>query len=130
MGYGLEDLAGLLNMHPPIAEAWFEQTEAVVGFAPQKPSSMRPIILRHWAPSGPLAFVFARTSNLDRLEVRNPRHDHVSVWGKCRLHEEGNIIVSRPLPVPRDALDENHRMCSEEDQDTIDAVKSAPWKTK
>lgn len=129
MGIGLADLAGLLNMGPPMY-AWFQQTEAIVGFAPQKPNAMRPIILRHWAPSGPLAYVFARTSSLERAEVRNPAHDHREEWPKCWLRDDGNIVVSRPLPVLKDALDPTHRLCSEDDQTTIDAVKAARWQTK
>lgn len=129
MGFGLKDLAGLLNMGPPIG-AWFQQTEAVVGFARGKDSANRPIIVRHWPDSGPIAHVFARTSNLDRTEVRNPAHRHQAEWPKCWLREDGNIVVSRPLPVPKDALDEAHRLCSEDDQRTIDAVKKARWQTK
>lgn len=129
MGIGLSDLAGLLNMGPPVGEAWFEQTESVVGFAPQKPNANRPIILRHWPNSGAIAYVFARTSSLDRVEVPNPGHDHRSEWPRCWLRDDGNIVVSRPLPVPKDALDEAHRLCSEDHQSTIDAVKKARWQT-
>ncbi|GAB3393317.1 hypothetical protein GCM10027568_22180 [Humibacter soli] len=129
MGIGLADLAGLLNMGP-FMYAWYQQTEAVVGFAPQKPHAMRPIIVRHSPPSGPLAYVFARTSSLDRVEVRNPGHDHHEEWPRCWLRDEGNIVVSRPLPVATDALDESHRLCSEDDQATIDSVKAARWQTK
>lgn len=129
MGIGLADLAVMLNMGPPMC-AWFQQTEAIVGFAPQKPRAMRPIILRHWAPSGPLAYVFARTSSLDRVEVHNPGHDHHEEWPKCWLREDGNIVVSRPLPVTKDALGEAYRLCSEDDQATIDAVRAARWQTK
>ncbi|RNM13007.1 hypothetical protein [Nocardioides pocheonensis] len=130
MGFDLSDLAGLLNMGPPAGEAWFEQTESIVGFAPQKPTAKRPIILRHWPDSGAIAYVFARTSNLDRVEVNNPGHDHRQEWPKCWLRDVGSIVVSRPLPVPKDALDEPHRLCSESDQLTIDAVKRARWQTK
>lgn len=130
MGFDLSDLAGLLNMGPPVGEAWFQQTEAVVGFAPQKPNDKRPVIVRHWPSSGAIAYVFARTSKDYSVEVPNPAHDHRHDWPKCWLGEDGNIVVSRPLPVPKDALDEAHRMCSEGDQNTIDAVKKARWQTK
>jgi hypothetical protein len=130
VGFDLSDLAGLLNMGPPVGEAWFEQTESIVGFAPQKPTAKRPIILRHWPDSGAIAYVFARTSSLDRVEVNNPGHDHRQEWPKCWLRDRGSIVVSRPLPVPKDALDEAHRLCSEHDQRTIDAVKRARWQTK
>lgn len=129
MGFGLEDLAGLLNMGPPIG-AWFAQTEAVVGFACGKDSANRPVIVRHWPSSGATAYVFARTSNLDRMEVWNRGHSHRNEWPKCWLRDEGNIVISRPLPVPKDALDEDHRLCSEDDLATIDAVKAARWQTK
>ena len=127
MGNGFADLARMLNMSAPMG-AWFEQTEAVVGFAPQKPSEMRPIILRHWAPTGAIAVVFARTTKNYSVEVTNPAHDHRSEWPRCRLSEAGNIVVSRPLPVAKDDLDEAHRLCFEDDQATIDAVKAAQWR--
>lgn len=128
---GFEALAGLRNiMGPPDGEAWFVQTEAVVGFARGKDSATRPIILRHWPDAGPIAYVFARTTKSYSVEVPNPVHDHRDEWPKCRLNEDGNIIVSRPLPVPKDALDEDHRVCNEGDQATIDAVKQARWQTK
>ena len=57
-------------MGPPDGEAWFEQTESIVGFAPQKPSAKRPIILRHWPSSGAIAYVFARTSSLGLTHLR------------------------------------------------------------
>ncbi len=129
VGIGLEDLARVLNMSP-LTGAWFEQTESVVGFAPQKPSAMRPVILRHWAPTGAIAVVFARTTKTYRIEVFNPAHDHRDDRPKCWLREDGNIIVSRPLPIAKDDLDEAHRMCFEDDQATIDAVKAARWQTK
>lgn len=130
MGFDLSNLAQMLNMGPPIGEAWFEQTESVVGFAPQKPNAMRPVVLRHWPDTGPVAYVFARSSKRDRVEVHSPGHDHRTEWPKCWLREDGNIVISRPLPVPKDALDEVHRLCSEDDQGTIDAVKKARWQTK
>lgn len=128
MGIGLEDLARMLNMSPPTG-AWFEQTESVVGFAPQKPGAMRPVILRHWAPTGAIAVVFARTTKDYSVEVVNAAHDHNGDWPKCWLHEDGNIIVSRPLPIAKEDLDEAHRLCFEDDQATIDAVKAARWQT-
>lgn len=124
--YGLSDLAALLNMGPPEG-AWFAQTEAVVRFAPGKDSALRPIILRHWPDHGPIAYVFARTTKFYEVEVRNPGHDHRDQWPKCWIGEEGNIVVSRPLPVPKEALDEKHRLCSEDDAATIEAVEGAPW---
>lgn len=129
MGIGLADLARVLNMGPPMG-AWFEQTEAVVGFAPQKPGAMRPVIMRHWAPNGVVAVVFARTTKDYNLEVPNPAHDHRSEWPKCWLRAPGNIIVSRPLPIAKDDLDEAHRLCLEDDEATIDEVKAARWQTK
>ncbi|GAB3602518.1 hypothetical protein GCM10027411_07380 [Microbacterium aureliae] len=130
MGIGLADLAALLNMGPPEGEAWFEQAEKIVGFAPQKPNDKRPVILRHWPGSGAIAYVFARTSKNYRVEVPNPAHSHRHDWPRCWLSEDGNIVVSRPLPVPKDALDESHRLCNEDDQSTVDAVKTARWQTK
>lgn len=130
MGINLSDLAALLNMGPPGCESWFQQTEAVVGFAPQKPRANRAVILRQWPSAGPIAYVFARTSNLDGVELRNPGHQHRSTWPKCWLRDDGNIVLSRPLSVAKDALDEAHRLCSEDDQATIDAVKAARWQTK
>ena len=130
MGFELSDLARLLNMGPPAGEAWFEQTESVVGFAPQKPNANRPVILRHWPSSGAIAHVFARTSSLDRVEVLNPGHDHRGDWPRCWLRDDGSIVVSRPLPVPKDALDEAHRLCSDDDPRTIEAVSRARWQKK
>ena len=126
MGNGLADLARLLNMGPPIG-AWFQQTEAVVGFARGKDSANRPIIVRHWPSSGPIAYVFARTSNLDQIDVQNPGHDHREEWPRCWLQNDGNIVVSQPLPISKDALDEAHRLCLDDDPATIDAVKAARW---
>lgn len=130
VGFDLSDLAGLLNMGPPVGEAWFAQTESIVGFAPQKPSAKRPIVLRHWPSTGAIAYVFARTSSLDRVEVPNPGHDHRDEWPKCWLRDDGSIVVSRPLAVPKDALDETHRLCSDDDGSTIAAVMKARWQTK
>ena len=130
MGLDLSGLAGLLNMGPPEGESWFAQTESIVGFAPQKASANRPIILRHRPSSGAIAYVFARTSSLDRVEVLNPGHDHRDEWPKCWLRDDGSIVVSRPLPVPKDALDETHRLCSDDDDSTIEAVMKARWQTK
>lgn len=130
VGLDLSGLAGLLNMGPPVGDSWFAQTESIVGFAPQKASANRPIILRHWPSSGAIAYVFARTSRLDRVEVLNPGHDHRDEWPKCWLRDDGSIVVSRPLPVPKDALDETHRLCSDDDSSTIEAVMKARWQTK
>jgi hypothetical protein len=130
VGFDLSDLGRLLNMGPPVGEAWFQLTESVVGFAPQKPTANRAIIVRHWPSSGAIAYVFARTSNLDRVEVFNPGHDHRATWPKCWLRDDGSIVVSRPLPVPKDALDESHRLCSDDDGSTIDAVMKTRWQTK
>ncbi len=129
VGIGLADLARVLNMGPPIG-AWFAQTEEVVGFAPQKRGAMRPVILRHWDATGAIAFVFARTTKDYRVEVSNPGHNHRDGWPKCWLKDDGNVIVSRPLPIAKDDLDEEHRLCFDDDQATIDAVKRARWQTK
>ncbi len=126
MGMGLSDLAGLLNMGPPEGESWFEQTEEVVGFAPQKPSAQRPIILRRWQ-KGPTAVVFPRTSHVESDGVANPGHSHRAAWPKCWLRDDGRIVLSRPVVLAKDALDEAHRLCSEDDQATIAAVLAARW---
>lgn len=124
---GFEALAGLLGvMGYPECETWFQQTEEVVGFAPQKPSAKRPIILRRWQ-NGPTAVVFPRTSRLADSELRNPGHSHKSTWPKCWLHDEGSIVLSHPVVLNKDHLDEHHRLCAEEDLTTIDAVRAARW---
>jgi len=125
---GLEQLAALLGeIGYPEGETWFHQTEAVVGFAPQKPDAMRAIILRRWQ-KGPTAVVFPRsTSELAKHELPNQAHTHQAAWPKCWLRDNGRIVLSRAVVLAKDALDEAHRLCTEDDPATIAAVKAARW---
>lgn len=121
----LDGLRSMLGFGPVEGEAWFCQTEQVIGFAVQK-SGMRAVILREWG-TGPIAKVFARTTaSQQRPELVNPGHTHQATFPDCWLTRDASIVLSMPLPLDKAHLKQENRLCSEDDSSTVAAVMAAP----
>ena len=116
----LDALRAVLGFGPTDGEAWFHLSEQVVGFAPQKIGN-RAILLRNWG-TGPVATVFARTTSKSPPEPINPAHVHQSEFPKCWLRKDAWIITRRPIALDKDLLNDESRICTEDDTGTITAV--------
>jgi hypothetical protein len=121
----LNALRSMLGFGPTEGEAWFHLPEKIVQFAPQKPDAYRAIILRTWG-AGATAVVFPRsTADQKLLEHSNPGHTHQADFPECWLHDTAWVVLSRPIPVAKDLLGDESRLCSEEHPPTVSAVLAA-----
>jgi len=121
----LDGLRARLGLGPPEGEAWFHLPDKDLPFAPHK-NKHRAIVLRLWPESGPLAVVYARTTQKHKSEPLNPAHGHRAEWPGCWLDREGWVVTRLPMPVSKDKLCDANRLCSEDDQDTVKAVMAGP----
>ena len=121
----LDGLRARLGLGPPEGEAWFHLPERELPFAPQKDGT-RALVLRRWPESGPLATVYARTTQKHGNEPLNPAHNHRSEWPSCWLSVDAWIVTRYPLPVSKGKLCDANRLCSEDHQPTVDAVMAGP----
>lgn len=122
----LDALRHMLGFGPTEGEAWFVLPESIVGFAPQKPDSLRAIILGAWG-TGQMAVVFPRSrSDQRQKEHLNPAHVHHDDFPDCWLKDQAWVVLSRPIRVSKDELRDDSRLCTEDDPATIAAVQAVP----
>lgn len=115
----LDDLRAALGFGPTEGEAWFDLSEEIAKFAPQKTTN-RAVILYKWG-TGPIATLFARTGSRPQPLV-NPAHTHQVEFPECWLRKQGWIVTARPLPIDKAHLTDDTRMCTEDDAATIAAL--------
>jgi hypothetical protein len=123
--FDLDALRAFLDMGPTEGEAWFHLPEEKVGFAPHKAGKTRALVLRRWG-TGPLAVVYPRTTRDRPKEPLNPAHNHRATYNKCWLDKAARVLTRHPIPIAKDDLTEEWRLCSEEHEPTIRAVMSGP----
>jgi hypothetical protein len=124
-GIDLDSIRAALGFGPTEGEAWFSLPESIARFAPQKKDTRRAVILKRWG-SGPIATLFPRsTSPGNDCEPLNPGHDHRESYPDCWLAKDARIVTRVPLQIAKRHLDQNARLCTEEDTASISAVLAA-----
>lgn len=124
---GLDQLASLLGeIGYPEGESWFQLSDKVLDWSTKSETANHAVILRRWQ-KGPTAVVFPRNMSAgSSARLPNPAHTHRAKFPKCWLTKYAHVTILG-LTVPKDELNEDSHLCTEEDVVTVAAVKAAKW---